>query len=170
MTGSFWPSRARHEGRPQGIARGDLRWRTVAGLAPGALPHRTSLRWSVRAEQPSIPDDCLRRARDDPAEIRVPRVDENVPFPACHDRGHNKYRRSQLANPAVAKGSGHAQIRMIPTSGQAALVVSLDGERLRDGDLDCHMGARHPSDPGMGQTFQHRARKGTAGVDDTQAR
>ena len=47
--------------------------------------------------------------------------------------------------------------------------VSLDGDRLCDGDLDCHMGARHPSDPGMGQAFQHRLRIGMAGVNHTQA-
>ena len=87
-----------------------------------------------------------------------------------HDRGHNQHRCSQIANPGVIKGSGHAQIRMIPTSGQAALVLSLDGDRLCDSDLDCHMRARHPFDAGMGQALQHRARKGAAGVDDTQAR
>ena len=87
-----------------------------------------------------------------------------------HDRGHNQHRCSQIANPGVTKGSGHAQIRMIPISGQAALVVSLDGDRLCDSDLDCYMRARHPSDAGMGHALQHRARKGAAGVDDTQAR
>lgn len=97
-------------------------------------------------------------------------IDENVAFPACHHRRYDQHRCSQFANPGVAKGSGHPQIRMIPTSGQAALVVSLDGERLRDGNLDCYMGARHPSDAAMGQTFQHRAGIRAAGVDDTQAR
>jgi hypothetical protein len=59
---------------------------------------------------------------------------------------------------------------MIPTRGQIALVVTLDGDCLCDGDLDRDVGARHPSDAGMGQAFQHRARIGTAGVDDAQAR
>ena len=136
----------------------------------GTLPRHARRRKSARGEQPGIPDHWLRRARDDVFEIGMPRVDENVSFPACNDRGHNQYRRSQLAKPGVAKGSGHPQISMIPTSRQAALVVSLDGDRLRDGDVDCYMGARYPSDAGMGQTFQHCARIGAAGVDDTQAR
>ena len=38
---------------------------------------------------------------------------------------------------------------MIPTRGQAGVVVSLNGDRLCNGDLHCHMCARHPSDAGM---------------------
>ena len=97
------------------------------------------------------------------------RVDENIPFPARNNRGHNQYRRSKLANPGVAKGSGHAQVRMVPTDGQVAIVVSLDGDRLCDVDLNRDMGARHPSDASMGQAFKHRTRIGPAGVDNTQA-
>jgi hypothetical protein len=93
-----------------------------------------------------------------------------APFPAMRHGRRPQDRRSQPANPRVAKGSGHAQVSMIPTGGQRARVVSLDGNRPCDGDLDRDMGARHPSDAGLGQALLHRARFGTAGVDDTQSR
>ena len=145
-------------------------WKSSKGLSSGALPYRARRQNSAWGEQPSIPDHRFRWAGNDPAEIGMARVDENVSFPARHVRGHNKCRCSQLANPRVAKVSGHVQIRTIPTCGQTALVKWLDGNGPRNGDLDRDMGARHPSDARMGQTFQHRARVGTAGVDDTQAR
>ena len=138
-------------------------------LFPGALPRPTRRRGSAWGEQPSIPDHWLRYADNDGPEIGMPRVDEDVAFPARHGRGHHQYRRSQRANAGVAKCSRHAQVRMIPTSGQPALVVSLDGNRPCNRDLDRDIGARHTSDAGTGQTHQHRARTGTAGVADSQA-
>ncbi len=59
---------------------------------------------------------------------------------------------------------------MIPADRQTALVTLLDCDCRRKGNLDGNMGVRHPSDASMGQAFQHRARIGTARVDDTQAR
>ena len=138
-------------------------------LSPGALPCHARRRKSAWGEQPSIPDHGFRCAGDDAAEIAMPWVDENVPFSACHDRRHNQHRRSQLANPCVTKGSGHAQVCMVPTDGQAALIVSLDCDRRCDDDLDRDMSARHPSDASMGQTFQHRTRIGAAGIDNSEA-
>ena len=57
-----------------------------------------------------------------------------------------------------------------PPSMGTVRVVSLDGDRICDSDLHCHMRARHSSNAGMSQTFQHRACIGAAGVDDSHAR
>jgi hypothetical protein len=78
---------------------------------------------SVPSEQPHIPDHRYRCAGNDVTEIRMPRVDGNVAFPACHNRGHYLHyqhyqrHRSQRANPRVTKGSGHAKVRMVLTHG-----------------------------------------------------
>ena len=57
----------------------------------------------MRCEQPSIPDHPFRFAGDDAGEVGMRRVDENVPFPACHNRGNDEHCCSPLPNPGVAK-------------------------------------------------------------------
>lgn len=95
------------------------------------------------------------------------RVDENIALPTCNNRRDDKHHRSPLTNPGVAKRPGHVQFRTLPKSGQTAFVVPFNGDRFWNGDLDCHMGTRHPSDARMGKALQHRASIGAAGIDHT---
>ena len=97
------------------------------------------------------------------------RIQKHVPFPARNDRRNHQHGRSPLADPGIAEVAGRTQVRMIPPGRQAALILSLDTYRGGDGDLDCHVRLGHAPDTGVGQTLQHGARIGPAGIDDAEA-
>jgi len=75
----------------------------------------------------------------------------------------------RILDAGVAKGPGCAQIRRVATSGRDCLVVRLDSDCLCDGNIDCHMGARRPTDAGVSEAPKHRASAGAAGIDDTES-
>ena len=58
----------------------------------------------------------------------------------------------------------------VPPERKDALLVPLNGYSIGNSNLDGDVCPRHPTDTGMGEALQHRARVSPAGIDDAEAR